>query len=90
MCTNYFEMPHVIEFEFIYTLINFVRLVFQLKDEQLSLYVSEFAAANYGSVFAQIREVNRESRSECEFLIKSLRILRNTGRNPIILDNMAW
>ena len=63
---------------------------FQLKDEQLSLYVSEFAAANYGSVFAQIREVNRESRSECEFLIKSLRILRNTGRNPIILDNMAW
>ena len=63
---------------------------FQLKDEQLSLYVSEFAAANYGSVFAQIREVNRESRSECEFLIKSLRILRNTGRNLVILDNMAW
>ena len=38
------------------------------------------SASDYsGSVFKQIREVNRESKSHAEFIIKSFRILRSTG-----------
>jgi len=35
-------------------------------------------SAGYNSIFMQIRDVNRESESELEFLVKSLRVLQNT------------